>query len=607
PDGKAMYFVSDRGKNIEPTKLSAPVRMFKHDYHQRDLYRVEVATGNIQRITDYPNSDETSPVPSPDGKKLLYISDRNGINNVYVRELESGLDLPITNSLSGVYQLSVTRDGSKLVFSSLNEAGFDIYLMLRPFERRLNVTSLEPTEFFKKRFALPRDEKPKEIARTVPSSDTVGVRQNVVVVVDSGEVDLKYKSPGKVDLRNYIFTPEAIRMDTTNVPPIASRFEVQGNQDNEGNYIPKKYKLTFSPDLVYGAANYSTFYGLQGTTVMAFSDLMGDHQIVFQTNLLLDLKNSDYGLSYLYLPGRIDWGFQGFHSARFLYLGTYADTLYRFRTWGLGLMAQYPIDRFNRLDLSAMWLNLSRENMEDSFVPAQRRSFILPTLSYVNDNTLWQGGWFAPNNGSRFNLTLYGTPKVNKDALELLTATADYRSYSKWMKELIFAFRLTGGISNGADRQFFFIGGTDGWINRRFESNQIPIVNVEDYAFLTPVLPLRGFNYNVQNGTRFALANLELRFPLVRYLIFGALPLGFANILGAAFVDVGSAWSNTQAWRAFGSDPNGATVLRDLLVGTGVGTRLFFFGRPLRIDVAWNFNWQGFSTPMYYFSLGPEF
>jgi len=49
------------------------------------------------------------------------------------------------------------------VFASLNEAGFDIYLMLRPLERKLNVTALEPTEFYKMKYNLPRNEKPKEV------------------------------------------------------------------------------------------------------------------------------------------------------------------------------------------------------------------------------------------------------------------------------------------------------------------------------------------------------------------------------------------------------------------------------------------------------------
>jgi outer membrane protein assembly factor BamA len=337
--------------------------------------------------------------------------------------------------------------------------------------------------------------------------------------------------------------------------------------------------------------------------------MLGDHQIVLQTNLLLDLKNSDYGLTYLYLPGRIDYGFEGFHSARFLYLGdaTGNAMLYRFRSWAIGAVASYPIDRFNRLDLTVNWLNLSRDNLDDPSEPSQQRSFIMPMLSYVNDNSLWQGGWFAPNNGSRFNAQFYGSAKISDQALDVQTFTFDYRSYNKLAKELIFVYRVAGGASYGKDQQRFFIGGTEGWINRRFDQGGgVPIVNVEDYAFLTPVMPVRGFDYNALNGTRFGIANLELRFPLVRYFILGALPIGFQNMLGAAFIDVGSAWSDTKSWRAFQSTPDGMQK-KDLLVGTGLGGRFFFFGFPLRIDVAWNFNGSSFSSPVWYFSLGPEF
>ncbi len=49
-----------------------------------------------------------------------------------------------------------------------------------------------------------------------------------------------------------------------------------------------------------------------------------------------------------------------------------------------------------------MWMNLSRDNLDNSTSPSQIRSFILPVIDYVSDNTLWQGGWFGPNNGSRF-------------------------------------------------------------------------------------------------------------------------------------------------------------------------------------------------------------
>jgi Tol biopolymer transport system component len=610
PDGRTIYFASDRGDMTSPSTVPKNFKIWKYDFTQTELYSIDISTRVIRRITTLPHGNKTSPVVSPDGKKILYIADVNGINNIYTQDLDSGACYPITNSISGLYQLSLSSDGSKLAFASLNEAGFDIYLMLRPLERKLNVPSLEPTEFYKMKYNLPREEKPKEVIASAPSSDTIAVQSNIVVVVDTVGMESAYHAGAKADLSNYVFSTDAMR-DTTNVPPPISQVEIVDNQDVDSNYVPRRYKLNFSPDLVYGAANVSTFYGLEGSTVLAFSDMLGDHQIIFQTNLLIDLKNSDYGLSYYYLPGRIDWGFQAFHNAKFLYLGStgsWYDTLYRFRTWGVGAMASYPIDRFNRIDFSLMWLNLSRENLDNSSSPSQQRSLIMPFISYVNDNSIWQGGWFGPNNGSRFNFTFYGTPKVGTDGLDMQTMTADYRSYNKLARELIFVYRLSGGVSIGRNKQNFLLGGTEGWMNYHLATNDIPINNVEDFAFLTQVLPMRGYDYAQQIGTRFAVTNMEFRFPLLKYLIFGALPIGFANILGAAFVDMGSAWSDDHSWRAFGTDPNdGSTVTKDLLIGTGLGSRIILFGLPVRIDVAWRFNWSGFSEPFYYFSLGGDF
>jgi Tol biopolymer transport system component len=603
-DGSKIYFVSDRGRYVDPNDVPASFRMSKFDFNQKDIYEIDVASRKIRRITNDQISDETSPIASPDGKELLYISDRNGLNNIYVKNLETGDDRPITNSISGVYQLTLSADGSKLLFTSLSEGGFDVYLLLRPLDRKLSVTSLELTEFRKQQLGVPLDEKPREIKDAVVSSDTVAVRDNLVILSDTSGTEQPYRSNVRVDMKSYVFSEDKIRRDTLNVPPSLTTFTVPDSKDTEGNYIPRRYKLNFTPDLVYGSAGYNTLFGLEGSTVMAFSDMLGDHRIIFQTNLLLDLSNSDYGLTYLYLPSRIDYGFSGFHSARFLFFN---DTLFRYRMWGIGGAATYPIDRFQRLDLNLMWLNTSRDDLDNAGSPSQRRSFVLPTLSYIRDNSLWRGGWFGPNNGSRFNFTFYGSPKLSDDTPDLQTFMVDYRSYHKVGQDFVFAWRGTAGLSIGEDRQHFFIGGTEGWINRRFDGGSIPIESIEDYTFLTPVYPLRGYNYNALNGTQYALFNAEFRFPLIRYLIFGALPIGFQNILGAAFIDVGSAWSNPSKWKGFERNSSNFIVTKDLLMGTGIGTRLVFFGMPLRIDVAWRFNWHGFSEPVYYFSLGPDY
>ena len=61
---------------------------------------------------------------------MLYLSDVCGITNIYLRETDStgiSKDKPITNSLNPIDQISLSRDGKKLLFVSLNKGGYDIF------------------------------------------------------------------------------------------------------------------------------------------------------------------------------------------------------------------------------------------------------------------------------------------------------------------------------------------------------------------------------------------------------------------------------------------------------------------------------------------------
>lgn len=593
PDGRKIYFVSDRRGNTDAKKLPANFKISRFNYSRLDIYAVDIQTLQIERVTNFPNSDETNPVLSPDGTKLLYVSDRNGIGNIYERNLQTGEDRPITNSITGVYQLSLSADGNKLTFSSLNQAGFDLFLMKTPFERKLSVTELEPTEWIRRKneMALKLADSSSQVSEVHTKQDTTNV----------------YGENIRIDFNNFLFTEEGSAAQKQEPSDDEKEPSITGNIDADGNYKVNKYKLNFSPDIVYGNAAFNTFYGVQGTTMMAFSDMLGDHQIYFLTNLLLDLKNSDYVLAYYYLPQLIDYGVVGYHSARFLYLSDslYGASLYRFRTYGITGTLSYPLDRFNRFEGSLSWMNLLRENLDYSIIPTQKRELIIPTIGYVHDNTLW--GVTAPNNGTRYTISASFSPLLGKNSIDFQTYTFDYRTYFKFFKDYSFVMRYTGGVSAGKNPQHFFIGGTDGWINREFENNNIPIYNIEDFAFLTPVLPLRGYNYNIKNGTKYALMNYELRYPFIRYLVAGGLPISLANVIGTTFLDIGSSWTDNAAFRGFGRDGNGNTVTQDLLVGTGLGVRLFFLGLPIKIDVAWSWNYNGFSPPKYYFSLGGDF
>ncbi|HEX7572515.1 MAG TPA: BamA/TamA family outer membrane protein, partial [Bacteroidota bacterium] len=382
--------------------------------------------------------------------------------------------------------------------------------------------------------------------------------------------------------------------------------KITENVDKEGHYKVNKYKLNFTPDIVYGNAGYDTFYGVTGSTIMAFSDLMGDHQIIFSTNLLLDLKNSDFALQYYYLPNRMDFGIGGFHSARFIaLLDQFGGSIYRFQTYGASLSAMYPFDRFDRLEMGLNWFTISKENMEVTEMPAENLTVVVPQLSYVHDTSLW--GYTAPMLGSRYKFTLFGTPKFGLSGISFLNATADYRTYLRLGRNYSMAFRVAGGGSFGANPQKFIVGGTSNWINRTFTNDYIPLTNASDYIFLQAGVPLRGYDYNAQIGSKYGLFNFEFRYPLFAFLQAGPLPIGLQSLAGVMFFDMGSAWDKGRDYVAFTHDENGSLVTRDLLMGMGTGARIFFLAFLVRFDVAWAWDVHSFSPPKYYFSLGTDF
>jgi hypothetical protein len=562
-------------------------------------------------LTYTPEASETYPISSPDGKKLLFIADRNGINNLFVQDLESGNEYPITNSLSGIFQISMTADGNKLAFSSMFEAGFDVFLLKSPFDREA-VEELPPTVFLERQQKAGEGKTDGGIAALAPREDTAveqveTLEHNDDVVIQLGQqengVD-STSSSAPTSGERILFGDER-NSDAGKAG--SNAFALRNYLTDEGEFIINKYKLSFSADLVYGNAGFSTFYGVLGTTQMAFSDMLGNHQIMFLTNLIGDLKNSDYALGYFYLPNRLDWGVQGFHSARFLlsYTGGLYDDLVRYRQYGFGLNASYPLDKFNRFEGSLTWMNISQENLDRPELPISERSVIVPNVGFVHDNTLW--GYWSPVRGSRYEVRAFGSPGLGSSSLTFMSATFDYRTYWRFWSDFSFVLRGSGGGSFGRNPQRFFLGGTDNWINRTFENGRIPINSEEDFAFLTAALPMRGYNYNTRIVTRYGLGNAELRFPVVKYFLGGVLPYILQTVNGAVFLDVGAAVDQFDNFKAFERDQNGNLTNGDLLVGTGFGARMWFLGFPLKFDVAWAYLGGGFSEPKYYFSLGADF
>lgn len=604
-DSKLIYFVSDRREN-----LSAPsdsFKIYKADYSHTDIYNVDINTFKISRVTNLPEGEKKCPVVSYDGKELLFISDANGINNIYRKSLANKTDsvtTPVTNSLSGLYQLSLSKDSKKMAFSSMHESAFDIFVLNNPFEVKLDSSNLTNTLYINQLKKQAADLQITKPAITVSDSSASPSNFQIYTgtVLDTSKV---YGDSVQLNLSNYIFGSEnnkffkEIKEDTT-------KFKLSDNLDKKGDFVVHKYKVTFSPDIVYANAGYSSLYGLEGTTVLSFSDMLGNHRLIGVTSLQIDLKNSDYGLAYYYLPNRIDYGIEGFHTARFVYLSVgYNDDLFRFRNYGAVFSMSYPLDKFYRFDAGLSYLNVSKDDLSDSEVPSENVHYIIPAVSFIHDNILW--GYTAPIEGTRYRFDVMGNPGFTGKDLSFYSVLGDYRTYFRFFYDYSFAFRLAGGASNGNNPQRFYIGGIENWINRKFATVDIPLTSASDFAFLTAALPLRGYDYAQKIGTRYALMNMELRFPFIRYLVTGGLPLFFNNILGNIFLDMGTAWTRDKSLQLFGRNEDGKIVSKDMLMGTGVGARVFFLYFLVRFDVAWSYDLRGFSTPKYYFSLGADF
>ncbi len=622
PDNSTIYFTSDRTKHINPDSLPKKFKIYNYNYNQDDIYSININTGKIERITNTPNANESSITVSEDGKQILFISDANGINNIYkkkvvlesndtIKSITDTKAIPVTNSLDGLYQLSSSKDGQKLVFSTLHHASFSIFLMNNPFGVKLDSDSLKPTEYIVKLNSLKEDNKEDDLGHLIQDTTYVKIDEESPVniltgkVVDSTNV---YGDSVQIDFGNYVFLPTEVDSEKIIDKNLAekNKLKFQNNLDENGNYLVNKYKVAFSPDIVYANAGYSTLYGLLGTTVISFSDVLGNHRLIGITSLQIDLKNSDYGLSYFFLPKRINFGVEGFHTARFVFLRRgFGSNLFRFRNFGLVTSMSYPLSRFYRLDAGLSYLNVSMENLDNPFEPEKRANYIIPSVSFVHDNVLW--GYTAPVDGTRYRFDIMGNPGITESNLTFYSFLADYRKYFRLGDEYSFAFRFSGGFSGGANPQRFFMGGTENWINRTFATGDVPLDSPSDFAFLTSALPLRGYNYAERIGSKYSLLNLELRFPLIRYLITGGLPLFFKDIQGVIFLDAGAAWNETGKLRFFEHDRNNNFVSKDLLTGTGFGARLFFLYFLLRIDVAWAYNFDHFSSPKYYFSLGADF
>ena len=585
PNSQELYFISDRAENTQYKFQSRDISMWDQNVHQSDIYRVNIINSNVERITFDPENKKTSIAISKDDKKILFVSDKNGISNLYQLNMTTKEIEPKTNSLSAINHISLSSDDTKLLFGIQTDGGYEIFMLRYPFDIKLDTKELPLTKFKQEQLG----------ADTSKSNKIKRIEEN-----DKQEEELFSYGDYQISFENEKFVepnPDAIKNLDLSQRKQASEVDT--------TFEVKDYKLKFTPDIVLGNPGYNTFLGVQGVTQAQFSDMLGDHKIFLQANLLLDLRNSTFYGMYSYLPHIIDYNFSGYHTAAWVVQDFSNNSLndamlYRYRDWGFGASGSYPFDLFNRLEFGFTYKNISRSNIQIPTEQGVERNLIVPEIKYVHDNTL--GYMFAPIIGNRYYVRLFGTPKLGSTGSEFLTAKFDYRHYLPITSWINFAVRLTGGASFGKNPLTFRLGGTENWINRSFSSGFLPFYNPEDFAFMQFEMPLRGAEINAISGSKFGVMNAEIRFPLFQALVAGPVPILIQGVMGSFFLDVGGAWNDQFSMTKL--DLQGKTQYDDMLLSSGIGIRSFLMGLPLKVDIAWQKTYSGWAKPRYLFSLG---
>ncbi|PTM16502.1 MAG: hypothetical protein DA443_00640, partial [Bacteroidetes bacterium] len=189
------------------------------------------------------------------------------------------------------------------------------------------------------------------------------------------------------------------------------------NVNESGYYVPKRYRLKFSPDFTYAAGQISTQYGSAAFAYFTLSDLFGDHQLSIGSNLVFDLRNSDYSIQYAYLKNRTNFAASFFHQAR--NYQTFFGDLLRFRTYGGGIDFQYPLNRYQRVDYGVSMIGIARDfstvqSVGEQNLQNDRSSFLYPQVSFTGDFSI--PGFITPVGGNRYSLQLSGSPGIGVDA-----------------------------------------------------------------------------------------------------------------------------------------------------------------------------------------------
>jgi Tol biopolymer transport system component len=502
----------------------------------------------------------------PDGDHLLFVSTRDGVNDLFVHDLRNGTEHQLTKTTSGLSEPAVSPDGEKVAFIAYARGRRGLYVMdLSSFR------DLQPTSAASASDSVALDPGKRQLSAVASVSTDSALSPPLAVALLSSPADTSAAAPG--------------------APYYRSRYHTKIDLD------------AISTQVILSNGFLNTVLQL------SLSDLFGNHHVVLAANYTSQISSiNDFNFAAIYtyagrrMPvsgGIFNWT-QYFGRREFIptVLGTFVqDEIWADHQAGLLVNTSYPFDLYRRIDLSYTLINervelVSRQSLSEVPTLSDTTTHLLRG-AYVHDTIVY--GPLGPARGTRYYLSAGRAFKLGSSDREFTHIDLDFRKYFRAGGWSVLALRLKGLASLGENGFTYYLGGPS-------------FATALGYGYDVNVGPLRGFAFGEFAGTRIALMNLEYRIPVVANLIFEwPTRWSIGTVEGTFFVDAGTAWSKDRDLTLWSRADENNFHLIDLKMSTGFGFLVNFI-LPINIEFAKSTDLDHFSHDYHiHFSFGRSF